>query len=65
MERGSKVNPTLKPNTSPNDESDDQDEEDAFNAFLHEMGIVYASLRGNANARAKFKYFMDTLYKHK
>ena len=59
MARGSKVTPTLNPNISLNDESDDDDnddDEDDNNAFLHEMGIVYASLRGNNNARASVEY---------
>jgi hypothetical protein len=38
MASGSKVTRTLNPNTSPYDESDDDDDNEAF---LHEMGIVY------------------------
>jgi hypothetical protein len=41
MVSGSKVTPTLNPDTSPYDESDDDDDNEAF---LHEMGIVYASI---------------------
>jgi hypothetical protein len=52
MECWSKVTTTLNPDTSPNDESDNDDDNEAF---LHEMRIVYASLRGNNNARAKVK----------
>jgi hypothetical protein len=51
-----KVSSTLNPNTYPNDECDD--EEDDNKAFLYEMEIVYASLRGNANARFKVEHFM-------
>jgi hypothetical protein len=58
MARGSKVTPTLNPDTSPNDESDGDDDNEAF---LHDMGIVYASLHGNNNARAKVKHLMETL----
>jgi hypothetical protein len=63
MERGSKVTPTLNPDTSPNDEGDDDDDDNE--AFLHELGIVYASLRGNDNARAKIEHLMETLFGHK
>ena len=72
MARGSKVTPTLNPNISPNDESDDDADgedvdgkDDDNNAFLHGMGIVYASLRGNNNACVKIEYLMDTVFKHK
>jgi hypothetical protein len=64
MASGSKVTPTLKPDTSPNDESDD-DVDDDNEAFLHEMGIVYASLHGNNDAHAKFEHLMETLFEHK
>jgi hypothetical protein len=60
MASGLKVNPTLNPDTSPNDESDNDDE-----AFLHEMGIVYASLHGNNDAHAKVKHLIETLFEHK
>jgi hypothetical protein len=54
MASGSKVTPTLNPDTSPYDESDDDDDDDDDDneAFLHVMGIVYASLHGNNDARA-------------
>src|SRR5664279_4070970 len=64
MARGSKVTPTLNPNISRNDESDDDDEEIDDN-FMHELGMVYASLRGNTNARAKFDFLMDTIVENK
>ena len=63
MARGSKVTPNLDPNMSHNDESDD--DEDIDDAFMHELGMVYASLRGNNNARAKFEYLMDTIVENK
>jgi hypothetical protein len=62
MASGSKVTPTLDPNTSPNDKSDDDDDNEAF---LHEMEIMYASLRGNENAHAKVEHLMETLFEHK
>jgi hypothetical protein len=62
MASGSKVTPTLYLNTSPYDESDDDDDNEAF---LHEMGIIYASLHGNNDAHAKFKHLMETLFEHK
>jgi hypothetical protein len=52
----------LNPDTSPNDESDNDDDDEAF---LHEMGIVYASLHDNNDARAKVKHLMETLFEHK
>jgi hypothetical protein len=64
MASGSKVTPTLNPDTSHNDESDD-DVDDDNEAFLHELGIVYASLRGNNDARAKVEHLMETLFEHK
>jgi hypothetical protein len=64
MASGSKVTPTLTPDTSPNDESDD-DIDDDNEAFLHEMGIVYFSLWGNNDARAKVKHLIETLFEHK
>jgi hypothetical protein len=63
MASGSKVTPTVNPDTSPNDESDDND--DVNEAFLNEMGIVYASLHGNNDARAKFEHLIETLFEHK
>ena len=63
MARGSKVTPNLDPNISHNDESDDDEEID--DAFMHELGMVYASLHGNNNARAKFEYLMDTIVENK
>src|SRR5664279_3434279 len=62
--RGSKVTPTLNPNISRNDESDD-DEEEIDDNFMHELGMVYASLHGNTNARAKFEFLMDTIVENK
>jgi hypothetical protein len=59
MASGSKVTPTLNPDTSPYDESGDDDDDNE--AFLHEMGIVYASLRSNNDARAKVEHLMETL----
>ncbi|KAK1598496.1 hypothetical protein QYE76_048264 [Lolium multiflorum] len=44
MANGSKVSPTLTPNTSSNDESDDGDNDEEYNTLLHDMGMVYASL---------------------
>jgi hypothetical protein len=41
MASGSKVTPTLNPDTSSYDESDDDDDDNE--AFLHEMGIVYCN----------------------
>jgi hypothetical protein len=64
MASGSKVTPTLNPNTSPYEESDGNDDDDT-KAFLHDMGIVYASLCGNNDARAKVKHLMETLFEHK
>jgi hypothetical protein len=61
MATGSKGTPTLNPDTSPNDESDADDNE----AFLHEIGIVYSSLRGNENAHAKVEHLMETLFEPK
>jgi hypothetical protein len=65
MASGSKVTHTLNSNTSPFDESDDDDNDDDNEAFLHEMGIVYASLRGNNDACAKVEHLMETLFEHK
>jgi hypothetical protein len=62
MASGLKVTPTLNPDTSPNDESDNDDDDNE--AFLHE-GIVYASLRGNNDTRAKVEHLMETLFEHK
>jgi hypothetical protein len=58
------VTPTLNPDTSPIDASDD-DDDDVNEAFLNEMGIVYASLRGNNDAHAKVEHLMETLFEHK
>ncbi|KAK1677045.1 hypothetical protein QYE76_037893 [Lolium multiflorum] len=44
MANGSKVSPTLTPNTSSNDESDDDDNYEEYNTLLHDMGMVYTSL---------------------
>jgi hypothetical protein len=58
----------LTPDTSTNDESDDESDDDIDDdneAFLYEMGIVYASLWGNNDARAKVKHLMETLFEHK
>jgi hypothetical protein len=49
MASGSKVTPTLNPDTSPCYDDDGDDNK----AFLHEMGIVYAYIHGNDNSRAK------------
>jgi hypothetical protein len=62
MASGSKVTPNLNPDTSPYDESDD---DDVNEAFLHEMGIVYASLLGNNDAHAKVEHLMESLFEHK
>jgi hypothetical protein len=56
MASRSKVSSTLNLNTSSNDECDN--EEDDNEAFLYKMEIVYASLRGNANARFQVEHFM-------
>jgi hypothetical protein len=61
MASGSKVTPTLNLDTSPNDESDNDDDNETF---LHEMGIVYASLHGNNDARAKVKHFVIMVKQH-
>ena len=69
MARGSKVTPTLNPNTSSNDESDndddDDDEDEEYNSLLQEMGMVYASLRGNKEARARLEHSMETMNKYR
>ncbi|KAK1647437.1 hypothetical protein QYE76_065242 [Lolium multiflorum] len=44
MTNGSKVSPTLTPNTSSNDESDDDDNDEEYNILVHNMAMVYASL---------------------
>ncbi|KAK1620146.1 hypothetical protein QYE76_025663 [Lolium multiflorum] len=54
MAKGPKVTPTLNPNTSSNDESDDDDV-----AMLKELFDVRCTLRGDA--LVKFDYLMDTL----
>ena len=63
MARGSKVTPTLNPNISHNYESEDDNDEDEHNSFMHEMDMVYASLDGNKDARANLEYLMDTILK--
>ncbi|KAK1692239.1 hypothetical protein QYE76_008936 [Lolium multiflorum] len=45
MANGSKVSPTLTPNTSSNDENDDDDNDEEYNTLVHNMAMVYASLR--------------------
>ncbi|KAK1684017.1 hypothetical protein QYE76_044865 [Lolium multiflorum] len=45
MAKGSKVSPTLTPNTSSNDENDDDDNDEEYNTLVHDMAMVYASLR--------------------
>ncbi|KAK1651607.1 hypothetical protein QYE76_069412 [Lolium multiflorum] len=45
MANGPKVSPTLTPNTSSNDESDDDDNDEEHNILVHDMAMVYASLR--------------------
>jgi hypothetical protein len=57
MARGSKVSPTLTPNTSSNDDDND----DEYNNLLREMGLVYASLRGNKEARSSLEHFLETM----
>ena len=52
----------MDPNTSSNDE-DDEDEE--YNSLLQEMGMVYASLRGNKEARASLEHSMETINKYR
>ncbi|KAK1679018.1 hypothetical protein QYE76_039866 [Lolium multiflorum] len=44
MANGSKVSPTLTPNTSSNDESDDDDNDEEYNTLVHNMATIYASL---------------------
>ncbi|KAK1696745.1 hypothetical protein QYE76_013442 [Lolium multiflorum] len=44
MANGSKVSPTLTPNTSSNDESDDDDNDEEYNILVHNMAMIYASL---------------------
>ncbi|KAK1620416.1 hypothetical protein QYE76_025933 [Lolium multiflorum] len=44
MANGSKVSPTLTPNTSSNDENDDDDNDEKYNILVHNMAMVYASL---------------------
>ena len=59
MANGLKVTPTLNPDMSSNDESDDDDDNDndeEWDSLLQEMGIVYASLRGNKEAHASLKH---------
>jgi hypothetical protein len=51
----------LNPDTSPCYDDDGDDNE----AFLHEMGIVYAYIHDNDNARAKVEHLMGTLFEHK
>ena len=53
-----KITPTLNPNISLNDESDDENKND-HNYVVHKLGIVHVSLRGSGNARAKLEYLMD------
>jgi hypothetical protein len=66
MAKESKVTPTLSPNTSSNDKSDDvHDVDEDTKALVHEMGFVYACLRGNNTSRASLENFMETLHKHK
>jgi hypothetical protein len=61
MARGSKVSPTLTPNTSSNDDDND----DEYNNLLREMGLVYASLRGNKEARSSLDHSMETMNGYK
>ena len=67
MANGPKVTPTLNPDTSSNDESDDDenDNDEEYNALVNEMGFVYASLRGNKEARANVEHSMETINKYK
>ena len=65
MANGSKVSPTLTPNTSSNDESDDDDNDEEYNTLVHNMAMVYASLHGNKEARANLEHSMDTLNKYR
>jgi hypothetical protein len=65
MVNGSKVSPTFTPNTSSNDESDDDDNDEEYNTLLHDMGMVYASLHGNKEARANLEHSMENLNKYK
>jgi hypothetical protein len=67
MAKGSKVTPTSHSNITPNEESDDEDDSDDERnmSFLREMAVIYHSLRGNNNARAKFENLLDTVYKNK
>jgi hypothetical protein len=50
----------LTPNTSSNDESDDDDDD-----LLCDMGILYASFRGNKEAHASLEHSMETMNKYK
>ena len=57
MARGSKVSPTLNPNTSSNDESDDDEQDE--DAMLKGLFKVRCTLRGDA--LVKFDFLMDSL----
>ena len=61
------MSPTLNPDTSSNDESDDDenDNDEEYNALVNEMRFVYASLRGNKEARSNVEHSMETINKYK
>jgi hypothetical protein len=67
MARESKVSPTLTTNTSSNDDDndDDNDNDNENNNLLCEMGLVYASLFGNKEARASLEHSMETMNGYK
>jgi chromosome segregation ATPase len=67
MARESKVSPTLTTNTSSNDDDndDDNDNDNEYNNLLREMGLVYASLCGNKEARASLEHSMENMNGYK
>jgi hypothetical protein len=67
MARESKVSPTLTTNTSSNDDDndDDNDNHNEYNNLLRDMGLVYASLCGNKEARASLEHSMETMNGYK
>jgi predicted nucleic acid-binding Zn-ribbon protein len=46
-------------------DDDDNDNGEEYKALLHEMGLVYASLRGNKEARASLEHSMENMNKYK
>jgi hypothetical protein len=67
MARESKVSPTLTSKTSSNDDDndDDNDNDNEYNNLLCDMGLVYASLCENKEARASLEHSMETMNGYK